>query len=482
MPEVIAIGCDVSKGRIDVVIRNQAGTRLAGCDAYDDTRRGHERLRRIVDDLYDHYPDSTILVGLEATGGMERNWISFFRGEQRWVKALRIHRINALSLARHRQAQLHRAPGDIASAEAIVNYLLDCCVRRKASPIAEHGPTGFYRSIRSLILDQIRCRQRLHAMLVVANPEVIQYTRSRFPEWLYELLDRYPTAAHLARAHASTIDGIRYVNAERAHELIAEAKTSVASQTDPSTAAAIKLMIGTIRDFDRRIEAGKKELNAILAAEKDSPITRAARLLDSIPCLGSWTAVMLACEIGDVSRFAGDRSLIAWAGLDPVIEASGDDVVNRGISHRGNSHVRAVLFMIALSLIQTDSPFAATYHRLVARGKPRLVALVAVMTKLLRVAYALLVSGKPYDCEYAMRVAAPAAEAAQEARSIEQPAAIVETSNTTDAKAPVSRLEAKRRKVDATTPAVPKAKNPKPSGAVGRIRRPATVAPDHAKG
>lgn len=466
MPEVIAIGCDVSKGRIDVVIRNHAGTRLAGSDAYDDTRSGHERLRRVIDDLHERYPNESILVGLETTGGMERNWLAFFRGERRWVKTLRIHHINALSLARYRQATLHRAPGDVAAAEAIVVYLQECCVRRKASTVADHGPIGFYRSIRSLIIDQIRNRQRLQAMLTFANPEVIQYTRSGIPDWLYVVLERYPTALQLSRAREATIESIPHMKVGRAAAMIAEAKASVASQTDPATAETIRMLIGSIRDYDRRIEDGKKGLYEILQADPNTPTAQAVRLLESMPNIGSWTAIIIACEIGDISRFSGHRSLIAWAGLDPVIEASGDDVVNRGISHRGNAHVRAMLFMVAMSAVKSDSPFATVFHRLVERGKPRLAAMVAVMTKILRVAYAILVTGKPFDAEYAIRTAKPQADATQIARSA--PAADVATVDSCkDIRAPVSRLEAKRRKAKNATIDVPPKRGRNPNGITG---------------
>jgi len=81
--EYIAIGCDISKGRCDVVIINQSGTVLTGSGGYDDVRRDHERLRATLMDLREQYPQARILVGLESTGGLERNWLAFFRTESR---------------------------------------------------------------------------------------------------------------------------------------------------------------------------------------------------------------------------------------------------------------------------------------------------------------------------------------------------------------------------------------------------------------
>ncbi len=45
MPLIFAVGGDVSKGRLDVVIFNQSLTELSGSGSYDDTHAGHVRLR-----------------------------------------------------------------------------------------------------------------------------------------------------------------------------------------------------------------------------------------------------------------------------------------------------------------------------------------------------------------------------------------------------------------------------------------------------
>src|SRR5579862_2690703 len=92
--ECIAIGCDISKGRCDVAILNQSGTLLAGSGGYDDTRHDHERLRAVLLALHDKHPEIRIVVGMESTGGLERNWMAFFRTEKRWEKFAFAHKLN----------------------------------------------------------------------------------------------------------------------------------------------------------------------------------------------------------------------------------------------------------------------------------------------------------------------------------------------------------------------------------------------------
>ena len=95
---LIAIGCDSSKGRIDVEIRNHHGTVLH-TGIFDDTPDDHAALSRMVDALRERHPEARFLVGIESTGGMERNWLAFFRREKRWVKTMRVFKLNAAAVS-----------------------------------------------------------------------------------------------------------------------------------------------------------------------------------------------------------------------------------------------------------------------------------------------------------------------------------------------------------------------------------------------
>ncbi len=70
---------------------------------------------------------------------------------------------------------------------------------------------------------------------------------------------------------------------------------------------------------------------------------------------------------------------VAYAGLDPAPRRSGTSV--RGAEHistTGSARLRQALFRAARSAVQHDPACRAVYDRLLARGKPKLVALVAV--------------------------------------------------------------------------------------------------------
>lgn len=103
----------------------------------------------------------------------------------------------------------------------------------------------------------------------------------------------------------------------------------------------------------------------------------------------------------NISEYRSARSVAAFAGLSPREHQSGN---SRGRSHlakTGNSRLRRMLYFPAMSATRRNPLLKALYDRLVARGKPKKVALAAVMRKLLILAYGVLKSNQPFNFAYA---------------------------------------------------------------------------------
>ena len=121
-------------------------------------------------------------------------------------------------------------------------------------------------------------------------------------------------------------------------------------------------------------------------------------LLLSIPGVGSGVATTFLAEVPDVHRFAQVAQLDAFVGLSPGNRQSGSSLNSPGhIVKWGNSHLRAILFMPALSAHRWNPIAAALRERLQERGKNGLTIVVAVMRKLLHLCYGVLKTGKPFD-------------------------------------------------------------------------------------
>ena len=113
-----------------------------------------------------------------------------------------------------------------------------------------------------------------------------------------------------------------------------------------------------------------------------------ARGLQSVPEFAVKTIAVLRAKLGDVDRFACSSQAVAYAGLDSVVKQSGKSRGQAKLSKRGSGHIRRILYMAVVRCIRLkDSAFRAYYHHLVARGRPRRAAMMAVMRKMLAVAY-----------------------------------------------------------------------------------------------
>lgn len=120
-------------------------------------------------------------------------------------------------------------------------------------------------------------------------------------------------------------------------------------------------------------------------------------LLISISGIGPRTAVTLLAYAGDLSGFATPGKLAAYIGVNPSRRISGTSLyINAGISKRGNRHLRTLFYLGALSARRHNTACKALYERLVAHGKTKKQALIAVAHKLIRQAWGVLHNRTPY--------------------------------------------------------------------------------------
>jgi len=150
--------------------------------------------------------------------------------------------------------------------------------------------------------------------------------------------------------------------------------------------------------LESEIEAVEEEISDLF--DRHSGLRSQRDLLTSIPGIAEATAAKILGEIPDISEYRSSKSVAAFAGLSPHIVQSGKSRPRTKISKAGNSRLRRALYFPAMSSVRCNPLTAALYKRLVAAGKPKMVALIAVMRKLLVLAYGVLKSRQPFDPAY----------------------------------------------------------------------------------
>ena len=119
-------------------------------------------------------------------------------------------------------------------------------------------------------------------------------------------------------------------------------------------------------------------------AETAADLAEDIARVQTIAGVGLLTATLVLVETRPLRAGATPKQVVAYAGLDPAPHESGTSVRGAGhISKKGNARLRQALYMAALSAVRCNPPLRAFYERLLAKGKRKQVALVAVARKLL---------------------------------------------------------------------------------------------------
>jgi len=140
-----------------------------------------------------------------------------------------------------------------------------------------------------------------------------------------------------------------------------------------------------------------KELTTTIRA---TPVWRQKdELLTSVPAVGPVTAHTLIADVPELGQL-GRRQIAALIGVAPLNRDSGQWRGRRMIGG-GRAQVRTVLYMATLVAVRHNPRLAAFYARLTAAGRPKKVALVAAMRKLLTILNAIVRDRRPWHPEIA---------------------------------------------------------------------------------
>ncbi|WP_257318459.1 IS110 family transposase [Shinella pollutisoli] len=236
--------------------------------------------------------------------------------------------------------------------------------------------------------------------VVVVNPtQVRAYANALGKHAKTDPIDAAVIAAFVSAARPQ-VRPLKDPAARAFGELVARRRQIVQMIVAEENRAHMAVSTPACKSIRRILSALRRELKSLDEDMDDqirkSPLWRVReKLLISVPGVGSTVARTLLAqmpELGTLDR----RQIAALAGLAPWTRQSGKW---RGKSFigGGRSSVRAALFMAALVASRHNPQLKAFRDRLVAQGKPKIVAIVATMRKLLTILNAIIRDGKPWQ-------------------------------------------------------------------------------------
>src|ERR1700732_5242907 len=98
--------------------------------------------------------------------------------------------------------------------------------------------------------------------------------------------------------------------------------------------------VDLVMDAERRLQRVEEQISCLLPEWNLRPVVDALQAMRGIALIN---AVVLVAEVGDFTRFSSPRQLMAYFGLVPGEQSSGETVRHTGITKTGNSHARRAL-------------------------------------------------------------------------------------------------------------------------------------------
>ena len=157
-----------------------------------------------------------------------------------------------------------------------------------------------------------------------------------------------------------------------------------------------------LNQVQKRIKEIDKEQDKLMALSMDvinvnSDYLNAYGNMTSIKGVGQKSGIVLLylfLRYPNASR----QQITALTGLDPIRNESGTSVKRMTrISKQGTNLMRGMLYMPMLCIVQHNDEMKCFYDRLVAAGKPKMSAQIAVMRKVILLAHSLYKNNQTYD-------------------------------------------------------------------------------------
>ncbi|MEZ5496111.1 MAG: IS110 family transposase [Gammaproteobacteria bacterium] len=161
---------------------------------------------------------------------------------------------------------------------------------------------------------------------------------------------------------------------------------------------SVKFIKQTIKHFEKQIKVIKNSIKECV--NQDLILKKQVKLLITIDGIGEITAWSILAYLGDISLFATSGQVTSYAGINPFIENSGTSLKVSRLSKMGHKRLRKSLYMPAIVASKYNPILINFYDKLINKGKPKKVAICAVMRKLLVLSYGVLKSETAFNPNY----------------------------------------------------------------------------------
>lgn len=162
-----------------------------------------------------------------------------------------------------------------------------------------------------------------------------------------------------------------------------------------------ELVVKTYKNIIKMLKLELKKLEAELNKKLQAWQPEMVKLVQSVKGIGKRATAVLIVSTQGFIHTESYQQLISYAGLSPKEFSSGKSIRGKShISKIGGRKIRHILYMCALNAKKTNAGCKQLFNRLVANGKNKKLAIIAVCNKLLKQVFGVVKSKVLYQDDF----------------------------------------------------------------------------------
>ncbi|MCK5590619.1 MAG: IS110 family transposase [Candidatus Pacebacteria bacterium] len=393
----LLIGIDISKDKNDVCIKTNVGN-ASNYLRISNTKADLNKLYGKINEIKSQYHGNCdVIFGMEATGIY---YLPLYIALKRDGHQIKLY--NPIQTNGYRKMEIRKTKTDQKDASIIADML-----RYSEPPVNDFNDLNLYqlreltRTRQRIVDKRTRCKIQIIRDLDIIWAGYKKIIPMVFGKTSISILKKYTvpskvTGKSFEEFHKFIKKNSRsQITESKSMDIYENAKNILSiPELETGISIEIKMLIAQIELSDKQIQFVEGKINKIMD-KIDFKIT-------SIPGIGGTLGAIILGEIGDIDRFSNVKKLVAFAGLDPVVNQSGKKENYSGpISKRGSPLLRHALFMAASTARQNDENIMRFYNKKMNEGKHYYSALNATAAKMLRIVYSVLKNNQEYKLQMA---------------------------------------------------------------------------------
>ncbi len=396
--KTLVVGADIAKKIHVARAVDIRGIELGKECVFHNDQEGLTKLAAWMKELGRIHEKTDIVFGIEPTGHYWFPLAAFLKEQDIRVVVVNPHHVNkSKELEDNSQTK-----SDYKDAKVIADLI------RSGKYSEPNLPTKEYAELRILM----NFREKVMVSLNQVKARITNWFDRYFPEYPQVFKDwegkaslmtmrQFPTPEEIVSIGARGVlthwktEIKRGVGIKRAEQLYAAATVSI-GLTEGLTAARIELA-ALLQQYDLYCKQEESIMTEVLQILEKIPGTK--QML-SIPGIGILTVAGFLAEVGDLNNYDHGQQIIRLAGLNLTENSSGKRKGKTGISKRGRSRLRGILFRCMLPMVAKNKEFKALHEYYTTRSQNPLKkkqSIIALCGKLVRVLYTLGTKQKEYN-------------------------------------------------------------------------------------